>query len=800
MNPIYQFQDAIAQAGLTPPTDIIADGQIHRFSSNGKPTNKNGWYIFHADEPSIGVYGDWSKDFQAKWSADIGRPYSVDEVKAYRLKMELAKDIAEKAKAEKQLQAQEEVAQLWANAEQGNFYHPYLDKKFIKPHNIRLMGEELLIPMFENKELQSLQHIRADGSKKFHAGGKTKGTYFTIGGKPSDDGILCLCEGYATGASIFEATGYPVAISFTASNLLLVAQNMRRKFPKAKLIICADDDHKTEGNIGIKKATETALLIGGLLAIPVFGEDRLEHQTDFNDMALVKGLDALKQVIDNATPPRQSVATNENWGTPIPLPKGLPVKPFDYELLPEAFRDWVSDISNRMQCPPDFPAVASIVSASSLIGAKAVIRPKEKDSWEVTPNLWGCVVGRAGVMKTPAVKEALNPLWKLDNKERQNHEVLTADWEHERYLAELVAKDNATKAKGLASKGEITQAKKLIGDAQIPPKPVAKRHIVNDSTVESLQELMSENSLGFLCFRDELYGLFKSMEKQGQEGARSFYLSAYDGNQPFTVDRIGRGSIHIPRTCLSLFGTIQPSRLEEYIRGAMQGGMGDDGLLQRFGLMVYPNAEGEFRYVDEQPNVDAKEIAWAVFDRLAELQTNDEEPKVWRFSKEAQALFLEWFIPFNNELKSGELHPAMESHLSKYRKLIPALALIFAQIDTPYSNQVVGVTELARALDWCEYLRSHAERIYQSATIPQTSGARAILKKIKSKALVDGFTPREIAQKNWAGLNDVEAVRKALALLVDYDYLRVERTLATPVGGRSSERYFINPNIGDENV
>ena len=141
----------------------------------------------------------------------------------------------------------------------------------------------------------------------------------------------------------------------------------------------------------------------------------------------------------------------------------------------------------------------------------------------------------------------------------------------------------------------------------------------------------------------------------------------------------------------------------------------------------------------------------------------------------------------------------MESHLSKYRKLIPALALVFAHIDTPYSNQVVGVTELARALDWCEYLRSHAERIYQSATIPETTGAKVILKKIKAKSLVDGFTPREIAQKNWTGLNDVEAVRKALGLLVDYDYLRVERLAPTSVGGRTSERYFINPNIGDEN-
>ena len=797
-DPINQFKDAIYTSGITPPDFIQADGNIHRFSTNGKPSNKNGWYVFYTDEPSAGAFGDWGKDFQSKWKADIGRPYTAEEIKAYRQKMDVAKSLVEKAQAEKQLQAQQEATQLWASAIPATF-HPYLDRKWVKAHNIKQLGEELLIPMFENNQLKSLQHIQSNGFKKFHAGGKTKGTYFTIGGKPLEDGILCICEGYATGASIYEATGYPVVITFTAGNLLLVAQSMRKKFSKVRMVICADDDHKTEGNIGIKKATETALAVNGLLAIPVFGEARLDHQTDFNDMALVSGLEALKSVIDSATPPKQSTSTNEDWATPIPLPKGLPVKEFDYDLLPESLRAWVNDISNRMQCPPDFPAVASIVSASSLIGARAVIRPKEKDSWEVTPNLWGCVVGRAGVMKTPAVKEVLNPLWKLDSKERQNHEVLIADWEHEKYLAELIAKDNATKAKGLASKGELSQAKKLIGDAQIPPKPVGKRHIVNDSTVESLQELMAENCWGFLCFRDELYGLFKSMEKQGQEGARSFYLSAYDGNQPFTVDRIGRGSIHIPRTCLSLFGTIQPSRLEEYIRGAMQGGMGDDGLLQRFGLMVYPNAEGQFKYVDEQPNADAKEMAWAVFERLAELQPNDDEPKVWRFSKEAQALFLEWFVPFNNELKGGDLHPAMESHLSKYRKLIPALALIFAQIDTPYSNQVVGVTELARALDWCEYLRSHAERIYQSATIPQTSGARVILKKVKNKTLVDGFTPREIAQKNWTGLNDVEAVRKALALLVDYDYLRVERTLTTPVGGRSSERYFINPNIGDEN-
>lgn len=799
MNLIYQFKEAIAQAGLIPPLDIIADGKIHRFSTNGKLNNSNGWYVLHGDEPYVGIFGDWSKDFQSKWSADTGRTYSPEEVNANRLKMNYTKTLIEKEQIQKQLQAEDEVTQLWGKAEPVNF-HPYLDKKRIKPHNIRQIDDELLIPMYENKVLKSLQHINVDGSKKFHKGGKTKGTYFIIGNKPSNEEILCICEGFATGASIYEATEYTVVIAFTASNLLLVAQNMREKFPKVRIIICADDDFKTEGNIGIKKATETALAVNGLLAIPTFSYSRLEHQTDFNDMALVSSYEDIKSIIDNAQPPKQSALRSESWGSPIPLPNGLPVKEFDYDLLPKSFRNWIKDISIRMQCPPDFPAVASIVSASSLIGAKAVIKPKEKDSWEVPSNLWGCVVGRAGVMKSPAVNEALNPLWKIDSKERQNNEALMADWEHEKQLAELLAKDMASKAKSLAIKGELTQAKKLIIDAQIAPKPIIKRRIVNDSTVESLQELMSENSWGFLAFRDELNGLLKSMDKQGQEGSRAFYLTCYDGNQPFTVDRIGRGSIHIHRACLSLFGTIQPSRLDEYIRSAIQGGMGDDGLLQRFGLMVFPDTGSQFRYVDEAPNADAREIAETIYERLAQLEPDGDKPKVWQFSKEAQELFIEWFVPFNNELKNGELHPAMESHLSKYRKLIPALALIFAHIDTPYSNQVVEVTELARALKWCEYLRSHAERIYQSATIPQTLGAKVILKKLKSKALADGFTPREIAQKNWAGLNDVESVRKALSLLVDYEYLRVDKTQITSLGGRTSEKYYINPNIWNENV
>jgi putative DNA primase/helicase len=102
-----------------------------------------------------------------------------------------------------------------------------------------------------------------------------------------------------------------------------------------------------------------------------------------------------------------------------------------------------------------------------------------------------------------------------------------------------------------------------------------------------------------------------------------------------------------------------------------------------------------------------------VFKRLSQLQPLSEtDPHVWRFSPTAQLLFEEWLVPFENEIRGNDLHPALISHLSKYRKLIPALALIFALVDAPENGKVIHEHALLRALAWCDYLRSHAERIY----------------------------------------------------------------------------------------
>ena len=102
------------------------------------------------------------------------------------------------------------------------------------------------------------------------------------------------------------------------------------------------------------------------------------------------------------------------WREPRPVPRGRPpVPPFDDALLPDSLAPWVADVADRVQCPPDFVAVGVLVAAAAVIGRKIAIRTKRQDDWAVVPNLWGLAVGPPGIMKSPALAEALRPLRRL---------------------------------------------------------------------------------------------------------------------------------------------------------------------------------------------------------------------------------------------------------------------------------------------------------------------------------------------------------------------------------------------------
>lgn len=302
--PAADFRNAILAAGLTPPEVIEADGKLHRFASNGKRSDDAGWYVLHADGIPAGEFGCWRTGIAETWRADPERRLSREEEAAHRVRIEALRRTRDAEAARSHAEAAKRAAEIWQAAQAAPDDHAYLLRKGVKAHGLRLHEGALVVPLRDGRALHSLQFIAGNGEKRFLAGARVCGGYYPIG-KPN--GALCLAEGYATAASIHEATGYAVAVAFNAGNLLLVARSLRAKFPDLRLVVCADDDAETPGNPGLTKAREAAQAVGGLLAVPDFGKDRPAKASDFNDLHLHAGPDAVREGIEAAQAPAEPV-------------------------------------------------------------------------------------------------------------------------------------------------------------------------------------------------------------------------------------------------------------------------------------------------------------------------------------------------------------------------------------------------------------------------------------------------------------------------------------------------------------
>jgi putative DNA primase/helicase len=786
MSTLFQFTNAMQHSGITPPSQIIADGKIHRFSSNGKTKDDSGWYVLYSDGIPAGSYGDWRTGLTQTWVADSGRQLTPAESAANQARIASMKLQREADDINIKAEAKSRANDLWSKAKVVT-EHPYLTNKGIKAYCIKQSGDALVIPLRAEGEIQSLQFIQADGGKKFLTGGRIKGCYFSIGNPRH---VIYICEGYATGASIYEATKEAVVIAFNAGNLISVAKSLRDKFPTIKLVICADDD---ASSVGVDQANKAAHDAGADVVLPDFGNDRPDGMTDFNDLHQLKGLDAVKQQMNV-----NSVSFNASGTSmPVPLPSLPDVLPFDYDYLPDGLRDYVKDISVRLQCPPDFAAVGAMVMMSTIIGRKVGMRPKRHDDWTVIPNLWGAVVGNSGVMKSPTLSAALSPIKKLQATAFEVFNNAKAECEAQAEVAKMQESINKAEAKKLLAKDSTANVKNLLQSGRLDDLPILKRYITNNASYEALGELLIENPNGLMVEADEIVGLLKQLDSGGQEPARAFYLTAADGDKGYTFDRIMRGKgLHIPAVCLSVMGGIQPGVLAEYVRQATSGGAGADGLLQRFGLMVYPDISPHWTDVDRHPDKDAKQAVNQLAEYLDNLNTlidikteSDDFSNVpfLRFDDKAQELFSEWRANLEIRLRSGDEHPAIVSHLSKYRKLIPSLALINHLCD--YGKGNVTEKSLLRAIAYSEYLESHARRIYSSATRPDIDSAKTILNKLNNGKLDSPFKARDIYIKGWTGLDTSHKTQSAIDLLIEYSHLTVEEVIT---GGRPTAFYHLN--------
>jgi len=794
---VEAFREAIAQTGMNPPDDI-EPGKINRFSDDGAH-NLNGWcsLFLNPDGSAGGAFGNW-KSVDEKWFyAPDGLVLSTEQKRDFSEQIRQAKEKADQERKEKQAEAAVKAKDLWDKSGPAD-PDGYLAKKKVQDHGTRQSGKALLIPvMDEAGNMVSLQEIFPDGTKKFLPGGRIKGGFFILGDIDQSD-ILYIGEGFATMATIHQVTGKGCVVAFNSGNLLAVAETFRAKYPDKKIIICADNDIETEKKTGInpgrKAGEEAAAAINAELCIcPV--------NSDFNDLFCANGIHAVNAVQQALKKTRKVTVDSIK---PLPLPDELlPVMKFDYSLLPESMQAWAQDISYRMQCPPDFVAVSIMTAMAAVIGRKVGIRPQERTDWTVVCNLWALVVGRPGVLKSPALEAGQAPLNRLIASASDRYQEEFEVFEIEEKTAKLRMESSEKEAKKILAKNSNADLSAVLAVPGVPVSPILKRYKTNDCSPASLGELLRQNPNGLMVFRDEIVSLLKGLDKEGQEEGRGFYLTAWNGDSPYTFDRIGRGlNLHIPAICISLLGGTQPGRLSEYIRAAVKGGSADDGLIQRFGLMVWPDMNGTWLNVDRYPDVNAKNQAFMVFDYLDRFQPEEiaaqqdtdfngqpEGIPYLRFEPAALELFLEWRINLENRLRA-DLHPALESHFAKYRKLIPSIALIIHIADG--GTGPVSETATLQALAWGEYLESHARRAYGSVSQPAVSTAKAILNRIKKGDLKTSFTSKDVWRPGWSGLSDREQVTAGLQLLEDYNHLDIEMV---ETAGRKKTLYHYNKAI-----
>lgn len=293
---IESFRNAILAAGITPPSHIEADGRMHRFSTNGKPSDKDGAYVLHPDGIPAGYFKDWITGIEQNWCSRDYKTFTQAEKKEYALRMAQIRGEREQEEKENREEARQRANEIWEKSKEVTT-HPYLTRKQVKAYGIKESKGSIVVPVCDNGEIQSLQFINPDGDKKFLAGGRKKGCYFSIG---AETDVICIAEGYATGASVHESTGFMTIVGFDSGNLLSVGNAIREKYPEAKIVFCADDDAFTHGNPGLTQAKEAAMAVGGYVAVPNFGDKRMKNQTDFNDLSRTTGLENVKTQIDSA--------------------------------------------------------------------------------------------------------------------------------------------------------------------------------------------------------------------------------------------------------------------------------------------------------------------------------------------------------------------------------------------------------------------------------------------------------------------------------------------------------------------
>ena len=725
---LSQFRDAILAAGLEPP-NVIEPGKLHRFPGVGKHNGNTAGWCKLFDDGLGGCFGDWSSGFTENWQAKRDKPFSQSERTAFMRRVEEARKQAETERQQQYAEAAAKAASIWNSATPANDDHAYLVRKEINANGSRLHQGALVIPVRSGDALHSLQFISDDGSKRFLSGGRISGGYFSIGTIQGAD-ALCIAEGFATGATIHQATGYPVAVAFNAGNLEPIAKAMRHKLPNLPIILCSDDDADTEGNPGIKKANHAALAIGAKVAVPSFGDQRPAGVTDFNDMAALLGLEAVAKAIHGVLATEQ--IDNDGWPDPLPLTAKIEPEPYPLDAMPETLRAAVEEVRAFTKAP--IPLVASSALAALSLAVQAHADVKRAEKLQGPTGLFLLTVADSGERKSTCDGFFMQAIRDYEAEQTEAAKPLIKD--HKAAMEAWEAKRGGIKEKirqlskgGKPAREQEEALRDLEHDKPEPPR--VPKLTYGDSTPEALKWELAKSwpSGGVVSSEAGLVFGSHGMGKESVMRNLATLNQLWDGAN-IATERRTTESFTVRGARLTIALQVQEATLRSFFDRS--GGLArGTGFLARF-LLAWPESTQGHRPFTDPPD------SWPALarfnQRIAGILEQDVpidedgalSPAVLPLAADTKAAWVMFHDAIEGELRSGgELYDVRDV-ASKTADNAARIATLF-QIFEHGSGGAVGLAAFEGASRIAAWHLHEARRFYGELALPEEQADAARL-------------------------------------------------------------------------
>ncbi len=390
------------------PLQETEPGKYYRFSADSKKNQKDEFYACSKWEfkgrPYLSCYyGTWEggKKEYTFMSFENDPHLSKEDYQKFKVNEKQRKQkYAEQQKKDFEKRIQR-AKKNWENSQQNPFHNDhtaYLDRKQVRAVGVKYSTDfeesknhVIVIPLRNvDGEIQAIQHIKANGEKRIH--GVKRGNFHVLG-EIKEDGKLFCAEGYATAYSLYEAKGLPVVVAFDCGNIDPVIGNLKAKYPKLSIIIAADNDKENPENPGRMYADKAAEKYQCSILFPEFPEGLVlsdgELPTDFNDLRILSGIDAVKNQLNINEFSGMNLQTELKKLSFTLLEKAEPCANFSTIDLPKPLREYIDFICCDSDAHPIMITTAVLGSISGII-KKGCAFPKE-NTFKPSTLISGCL-------------------------------------------------------------------------------------------------------------------------------------------------------------------------------------------------------------------------------------------------------------------------------------------------------------------------------------------------------------------------------------------------------------------------